>query len=58
MVNGEILRVCQEEHLLVKYYVIKDLILLKKQNMMNINFELFQLFINVLIKYSVSSAKS
>ena len=33
----EILRIYQEEQLLIKYYVIKCLILLKIQNMMDIN---------------------
>ena len=38
----EILKVYIEEQLLIKYYVIKHLILLKIQNMMDINVDLLQ----------------
>ena len=40
----------EQEHLLIKYYVVKHLILLKILNMMNINVDLLQWFINFLIK--------
>ena len=46
----EILRICQEEQLLIKYYVIKCLILLKIQIIMVIKEVLLQWFINFLIK--------
>ena len=46
----EVLRVCLEEQLLIKYYLIKDLILLKIQNLMDIKKVLLQCFINFLIK--------
>ena len=39
-----------EDQLLVKYYVVKHLKQLKIQNMMNINVNLLQWFINFLIK--------
>ena len=45
-----ILKIYLEEHLLIKYYAIKHLILLKFRNMMDINAELPQWFINVLMK--------
>ena len=45
----EILKICLEEQLLTKYYVINHLILLKIQNMMDINMNLPQWFINFLI---------
>ena len=40
----------KEEQLLIKYCVIKHIILLKIQNMMNIKEILLQWFINFLIK--------
>ena len=40
----EILGICLEEKLLIKYYTIKNLILLKIQNKVNINVELLQWF--------------
>ena len=46
----QILRICIEEQLLKKYYLIKHLILLKIQNMMDINADLLQWFIDFLIK--------
>ena len=50
----EILKICLEGQLLVKYYVIKHLILLKIKNMMDINADLLQWFINFLDKKSTS----
>ena len=44
----EILKIYQEKEFLIKYYVIKPLILLKIQNMMGINEVLFQWFIHFL----------
>ena len=44
----EILKIYQEKEFLIKYYVIKHLILLKIQNMMGINEVLFQWFIHFL----------
>ena len=35
-------QVCLEEQLLIKYYIIKHLILLKIHNMMDINMDLLQ----------------
>ena len=46
----QILRIYREEHLLIKYYLEKYLILLKTQNMKQINVKLFQSFKSVLIK--------
>ena len=46
----EILKVYQEEQLLMKYYMIKHLMLLKIQIMTDINADLLQSFINTLIK--------
>ena len=46
----EILKIEIEKQLLIKYYVIKHLILLKIQNTMDINVVLLQWFINFLIK--------
>ena len=46
----EILRINLEEQLLMKYYMIKHLILLKIENMMDINAGLLQWFINILNK--------
>ena len=46
----EILKICQEEQLLIKYYLIKRLILLKIQIIMVIKEVLLQWFINFLIK--------
>ena len=46
----EILKIYLEEQLLIKYYVIKHLILLKIRNMIDINVDLLQCFINFLIK--------
>ena len=45
-----ILRISLEEQLLIKYYVLKHLVLLKIPNMMNISVDLFQWFINSLMK--------
>ena len=45
----ENLNIYLEEQLLIKYYAIKHLILLKIQNMMDINVSLLQWFINFLI---------
>ena len=47
-----ILKIELEEQLLIKYCVIKHLILLKIQNMMDISVDLLRWFINVLIKKS------
>ena len=46
----EILKIEIGEQLLKKYHVIKHLILLKIQYMMDINMDLLQWFINLLIK--------
>ena len=46
----EMLRIYLGEQLLVKYYVIKHLVLLKAQSMMDINLDLLQGFISFLIK--------
>ena len=46
----EISNIQIEEQLLIKYYVIKHSVLLKIQNMMDINVDLLQCFINFLIK--------
>ena len=46
----EIVRICPEEHLLIKYYVAKHLILLKIQNRMDITVDLLQWFKKFLIK--------
>ena len=46
----EILKICQEEQLLIKYYLIKHLILLKIQIIRVIKEVLLQWFINFLIK--------
>ena len=45
-----ILMICLEGQLPIKYYVIMDLILLKIQNLKNINADLLQLFVNGLKK--------
>ena len=54
----EILHIETEEQLLIKYYAIKHLILLKIQNMMDINVYLFQWFINFLMKKTSGSGIS
>ena len=41
----DILRIYPEEHLSIKYYVVKQLILVKTQNIMDINGELLQYFL-------------
>ena len=46
----EILKIEIEEQLLIKHYMIKDLILQKIRNMIDINVSLPQWFINFLIK--------
>ena len=46
----EILKIEIEEQLLIKHYMVKDLILLKIRNMIDINVSLPQWFINFLIK--------
>ena len=46
----KVLKIELEEQLLTKYYVIKHLILLKIQSMMDINADLRHCFINFLIK--------
>ena len=46
----EILKICLEEQPLIKNYVIKHFILLKFQNMIDMNMELPQWFINFSIK--------
>ena len=46
----EILKVYLKEYLLIKYYVLKYIILLKIQNMMDIKVDLIPWFINLLIK--------
>ena len=46
----EILKIYLREWLLIKCYVTNHLILLKTQNMMNINVNLFQWFINFLFR--------
>ena len=50
----EILKIYIEEELLIRYYVIKHIILLKVQNMMDINVVLLQWPINFLIKKTSS----
>ena len=40
----------EEEQLLIKYYTIKHSILLKIQNMMDINMDFFQFSVNFLMK--------
>ena len=52
----EISKVYLEEQLLIKYYGIKHLILLKIKIIMDINVVLFQWFVNVLIKNTSGSA--
>ena len=52
----EISKVYLEEHLLIKYYGIKRLVLLKVKIIMDINVVLFQWFVNVLIKNTSGSA--
>ena len=54
----EILHIETEEQLLIKYYAIKHLILLKIQNMMDINVYLLQWFINFLMKKTSGSGIS
>ena len=51
----EILNIETEEQLLIKYYAIKHLILLKIQNMLDINVYLLQWFINFLMKKTSGS---
>ena len=51
----EILNIETEEQLLITYYAIKHLILLKIQNMMDINVYLLQWFINFLMKKTSGS---
>ena len=46
----EILKIEIEEQLLIKHYMIKDSVLLKIRNMIDINVSLPQWFINFLIK--------
>ena len=46
----ETLKICLEEKLLIKHYVIKHLILQKSQNMMDINVELLQWYRRFLMK--------
>ena len=46
----EILKILLEEQLLIKHCMIKHLLLLKTQNIMDININLLQWFINFLIK--------
>ena len=46
----EISRFCLDEQLMIKYYVMKHLILLKHQNVMGINKELLHWFISFLGK--------
>ena len=46
----EVLKIYLEEQLLVKYYVVKHLILLTIRNMMNISMEFLEWFINFSIK--------
>ena len=50
----EILKIEIKEHLLIKYYAIKNLILLKIQNMVDIKEVLLQWFMDFLIKNLVS----
>ena len=50
LLKMDILKIYLEEQLLVKYCVIKHLILLEIQNMLDINVGLIQWFINFLIK--------
>ena len=46
----DILRISIKEQPLIKYYMINLLIMLKIQNMMNINTDLLQRFINLFDK--------
>ena len=46
----EILKICLEKKLLTKYYVIKQLVLLKIPNLTDINAHLLQRFRNFMIK--------
>ena len=48
--------VCQEEQLLIQYYVIKHLILLKIKNMINIKMDLHQWIIHFLIKKTAGTS--
>ena len=49
--HNELDKACfQHDMQLIKYYMIKHLIFLKIQNMMDINVDLLQLFISFLIK--------
>ena len=48
--NMEVLNICIEEQLLINYDVIKNLVLLKIKNMMDINVDLLQWFMNLFIK--------
>ena len=52
----EILKIKLEEKLLMKFCVIKHLILLKIQNMMDIYVDVLQWFINFLIKKTSGGA--
>ena len=50
----EILKNYLEEKLQIEYYVVKYLILQKIYNMMDINVDLFQWFINFLCRYAIN----
>ena len=50
----EILKSSLDERLLIKYYKVKHLILLKIQSTMDINMNLLQWFINFLIKSQIN----
>ena len=62
----EVLRIWLEEQPLIKYYMLKHLLLLKIRNMMDINVDLLQWFINfwrkshmpVLLKIELYRAKN
>ena len=53
----EILKIYQEEQLLIKYYVMKHIILLKILNVIVINMDLLQWCINLLIKRLLMQTK-
>ena len=50
ILHMEILKIYLEEQLLIKYYMIKHLLLLKIQIMMDINVDLLQWFTNFSIE--------
>ena len=53
-----VLKILMEEQLLIKYYAIEHFILIKIQNIMDINVALLQRFINFVKKTSGGIAKN